>query len=69
VTPVAIGPEGIVLLTTGSQAADLSVGSMTEPPPKRRGSSTWALWQRLAEERSGFGKQGTAGQSGRHLPD
>ncbi|MBV8096649.1 MAG: oleate hydratase [Acetobacteraceae bacterium] len=55
VTPVAIGPEDIVLLTTGSQAADLSVGSMTEPPPKRRGSSSWALWQRLAKDRPAFG--------------
>ena len=55
VCPVAVGPEDVVLLTTGSQAADLSAGSMTAPPPKRRGSSSWALWQRLAEARPGFG--------------
>ena len=52
---VAIGPEDIVLLTTGSQAADLSAGSMAEPPPKRRSGSSWALWQRLAAQRPGFG--------------
>ena len=52
---VAVGPEDIVLLTTGSQAAGLSAGSMTEPPPKRRGNSTWALWQRMAKDRPGFG--------------
>jgi oleate hydratase len=55
VSPVPVGPEDIVLLTTGSQAADLSAGSMTQPAPKRRGNSTWALWQRLAENRPGFG--------------
>ena len=55
VCSVAVGPEDVVLLTTGSQAADLSAGSMTAPPPKRRSSSSWALWQRLAEARPGFG--------------
>ena len=51
----AVGPEDIVLLTTGSQAANLSVGSMIQPAPKRSGSSTWMLWQRLAQNRPGFG--------------
>jgi oleate hydratase len=55
VTPVAVGPQDIVLLTTGSQAADRSAGTMTEPPPQQRGNSTWALWQRLAKDRPGFG--------------
>ena len=31
-TSVAVAPEDIVLVTTGSQAADLSAGSMTEAP-------------------------------------
>jgi oleate hydratase len=31
-TSVAVGPDDVVLLTTGSQAADLSVGSMTAAP-------------------------------------
>jgi oleate hydratase len=52
---VPVGPGDIVLLTTGSQAADLSAGSMTEPPPKRSGNSSWALWERLASDRPGFG--------------
>jgi oleate hydratase len=52
---VAVGPEDLVLVTTGSQAADVSVGSMTDSPPPRRSGRTWALWQRLAQERMGFG--------------
>jgi oleate hydratase len=56
VSSIAVGPDDVVLLTTGSQAADMSAGSMNEPPPKRTGNSTWALWQRLAEGRPGFGK-------------
>jgi oleate hydratase len=55
VSLVALGPEDIVLLTTGSQVANLSAGSMTELPPKRRGNVSQALWQRLAKGRSGFG--------------
>ena len=35
VTSVAVAPEDLVLVTTGSQAADLSVGSMTEAPRPR----------------------------------
>jgi oleate hydratase len=54
-TSVAVAPEDIVLVTTGSQAADRSAGSMTEAPkPQDRGRS-WALWKRLAEGRKGFG--------------
>ena len=48
--PVAIGPQDIVLLTTGSQAADMSAGSMTEPPPKRSGNATSSLWQKPGRE-------------------
>jgi oleate hydratase len=55
VSAIAIATEDIVLLTTGSQAAGLSAGSMTESPPKRRGGASWALWRRLAETRPGFG--------------
>ncbi len=55
VSEVAVAPEDIVLLTTGSQAADMSAGSMTEPAPKRSGNATWSLWQKLAESRPGFG--------------
>lgn len=51
-TSVAVAPEDIVLITTGSQAADLSPGSMTEPPnPRPTGRSSyvnnvWLPWRR-----------------------
>jgi oleate hydratase len=54
-TSVAIAPEDIVLVTLGSQAADLSIGSMTEAPQPRVGSPSLALWRRLAEGRTDFG--------------
>jgi oleate hydratase len=54
-TSVAVGQEDIVLVTTGSEAADLSVGSMTEPPRPRSSERCWALWKRLAEHRTDFG--------------
>ena len=57
---VAVAPEDIVLVTTGSQAADFSAGSMTEVPsarPSGRSSGrSWALWERLAHARTDFGK-------------
>jgi oleate hydratase len=52
---VAVGPEDLVLVTTGSQAADLSAGSMTEAPSPRPSGRSWALWQRLAQGRTDFG--------------
>ena len=53
---VDVAPEDIVLVTTGSQAADISAGSMTEPPkPPQHAGRSWALWKRLAETRKGFG--------------
>ena len=57
VSSVAVAPEDIVLVTTGSQAADRSAGTMREapPPPRSRGQS-WALWSRLAQGRPEFGK-------------
>ena len=54
-TSVAVGPEDIVLVTTGSQAADLSAGSMTEAPRPQSGGRSVALWRRLAEGRTDFG--------------
>lgn len=55
-TSVAVGPDDIVLVTTGSEAADLAVGSMTDAPqsPQPPGRS-WALWKRLAQGRNSFG--------------
>ncbi|RBP14377.1 oleate hydratase [Roseiarcus fermentans] len=52
--PIAVAPEDLVLVTTGSQAACMSVGSMTEAP-KPPGGGAAALWRRLAERRAGFG--------------
>jgi oleate hydratase len=54
-TSVAVGPEDIVLVTTGSQAADLSAGSKTEAPSPRPSGRSWALWERLAQGRTDFG--------------
>src|SRR5262249_19001359 len=41
--------------TFGSQAADMSVGSMTEAPRPQRAGRSWALWKRLAHGRPAFG--------------
>jgi oleate hydratase len=54
-TSVALGSEDIVLLTTGSQAADLAAGSMNEAPKASGGGRSWALWKRLAQGRQDFG--------------
>jgi oleate hydratase len=58
-TSVAVEPEDLVLVTTGSQAADLSTGSMTEAPRPGPSGRSWALWKRLAEGRPQFGKPDT----------
>jgi oleate hydratase len=55
VTSVAVAPEDIVLVTTGSQAADRSAGSMDEAPKPRDTGRSWALWRRLAAARTGLG--------------
>jgi oleate hydratase len=54
-TSIAVAPEDVVLVTAGSQAADVSIGSMTEAPRPRRSGSSLALWRRLAHGRTGFG--------------
>jgi oleate hydratase len=57
-----------VLVTTGSQVADISVGSMTEPPQPQRSGWSWALWKRLAEGRADFGNPDAFfGEA--HVPD
>src|SRR5689334_18639392 len=55
VRSVAVAPDDIVLVTTGSQAADLSAGSMSAAPSPRPSGRSWALWQRLAQARPDFG--------------
>ena len=53
---VAVAPDDIVLVTTGSQAADLSPGSMMGvPPPPPNSGRSWALWKSLAKQRKEFG--------------
>ena len=52
---VAVAPQDVVLVTLGSQVADLSVGSMTEAPRPQRTERPWALWKRLAQGRTDFG--------------
>ena len=55
VTSAAIAPEDIVLLTFGSQATDLSIGSMDTPPRPRGNGRSWDLWRTLAQGRPEFG--------------
>jgi len=54
-TSVAVAPQDIVLVTTGSQAADLAAGSMTNVPSPQPTGRSWSLWQRLAQGRTDFG--------------
>ena len=54
-TSVEVAPEDLVLVTTGSQAADLSAGSMTEAPRPRPSGRSWALWEHLVRGRRDFG--------------
>jgi oleate hydratase len=54
-TSVVVAPQDIVLVTTGSQAADRSAGSMTEAPKPKDTGQSWALWRRLAAGRTDFG--------------
>jgi oleate hydratase len=56
VTSVAVAPDDLVLVTTGSQAADFSAGSMTEVARPRSTGRSWALWSSLAKGRPEFGK-------------
>ena len=57
-TSVAVAPDDLVLVTTGSQAADALVGSMTEAPSRRRNERSWELWKRLAQRRPDLGNPG-----------
>jgi oleate hydratase len=54
---VAMRPEDILLVTSGSQIADLSVGSMSAAPRPTGsgGGQSAALWRRLARGRAQFG--------------
>jgi oleate hydratase len=65
---VAIAPDNLVLLTFGSQAADMSVGSMIEAPRPQSAGRSWALWKRLAQGRPNFGNP-DAFFGAAHVPD
>jgi oleate hydratase len=55
-TTIAVASDDIVLVTTGSQAADMSPGKMDEPPgPPPHPGQSWALWKKLAEKDKRFG--------------
>ncbi len=54
-TSIAVAPEDIVLVTTGSQAADYTTGTMDTPPRQPSGGKSVALWRRLARGRTDFG--------------
>jgi oleate hydratase len=53
---VEVSPNDLVLVTNGSQTADLSIGSMTEAPRLDLAGRSWALWERLARGRPEFGR-------------
>ena len=53
---VDVASNDIVFVTTGSQAADLSAGTMDTPPgPPPNPGRSWALWKKLAGKHKGFG--------------
>ena len=67
-TKVEVGEEDIVLVTNGSQVADLAIGSMTRPPEQHLSDDYWSLWRRLALGRPEFGRPETFfGKD--HVPD
>jgi oleate hydratase len=58
-TSVAVAADDLVLVTTGSQNADMAPGSPDTAPNPPSTDRTWALWQRLAQGRTDFGNPGT----------
>jgi oleate hydratase len=52
---VEVEPDDLVLVTNGSQTADLSLGSMAAPAILRFEGRSSALWKRLAHGRREFG--------------
>ncbi len=55
---IELGDEDLVILTLGSMTADSSLGSMEAAPVAKSGlpSSSWRLWQHLAEQDRAFGR-------------
>jgi oleate hydratase len=52
---VEVGPGDVVLVTNGSQVADLAIGSSASAPKLHLTGRSWALWERLALGRPEFG--------------
>jgi oleate hydratase len=52
---VEVAADDIVLVTTGSQAADLRTGKMDAPPPRKAlyPGRSWSLWKTLAAKHPG----------------
>lgn len=57
-TEIDVGERDLVIVTIGSMTADSSVGSMTAAPTLKTEANggSWALWKRLAEKHSAFGR-------------
>lgn len=57
VKPIPVDSRDVVLMTLGSQVADMTIGSMKAPaqhlPPNP--GECWALWQKIAKGRPQFG--------------
>ena len=60
---IVVGEHDLVIVTLGSMTAASSLGSMdTAPVPRADADAdegSWALWKRLAEQDSGFGRPWT----------
>ena len=58
VSGIEVGEGDLVFLQNGSMTDSSSLGSMTEAPSQRfkSESGSWALWERLARDRAGFGR-------------
>lgn len=65
---IAVAPEDLVLLTFGSQVADMAVGTMQTPPRLTSEGRAWELWRRLADGRPEFGNP-HAFFGAAHVPD
>jgi oleate hydratase len=55
---VRLDVTDILLITNGSQVADLALGSMTEPPKLNVTGRAWALWERMSRGRDDLGNPG-----------
>jgi myosin-crossreactive antigen len=57
---IALNENDLVIITNGSMTDASTLGSMTAPAVLDRGEpgSAWALWNRLAAGRQGFGRPG-----------